>query len=72
MISFADWTSLFNYQTSYEWAYNNATRRFMEDRGHITAWLQNGSSIQAVRRLANGTFEAAGEPRQMDSGGFAT
>lgn len=44
---------------------------FMEGKGHITGWLQNGSSIQAVRRLPNGTFEAAGEPRQQDSGGFA-
>ncbi|KAK8008069.1 gamma-glutamyltranspeptidase [Apiospora marii] len=58
-------------QTSYEWEYDNATVSFMEGRGHITGWLQNGSSIQAVRRLPNGTFEAAGEPRQQDSGGFA-
>lgn len=58
-------------QTSYEWEYDNSTVAFMEERGHITAWLQDGSSVQAVRRLPNGTFEAAGEPRQKDSGGFA-
>ncbi|KAK8123201.1 Gamma-glutamyltranspeptidase [Apiospora sp. TS-2023a] len=58
-------------QTSYEWEYGNSTVAFMEERGHITAWLQDGSSVQAVRRLPNGTFEAAGEPRQRDSGGFA-
>ncbi|KEY74947.1 hypothetical protein S7711_01296 [Stachybotrys chartarum IBT 7711] len=59
-------------QTSYEWEYDNGTVSFMEKRGHITGWLQDGSSIQAVRRLTNGTFEAVGEPRQQDSGGFAT
>jgi gamma-glutamyltranspeptidase/glutathione hydrolase len=58
-------------QTSYEWEYDNATIAFMEERGHVTGWLQNGSSMQAIRRLANGTFEAVGEPRQQDSGGFA-
>ncbi|KAK7985830.1 hypothetical protein PG988_003452, partial [Apiospora saccharicola] len=55
-------------QTSYEWEYDNSTVAFMEERGHITAWLQDGSSVQAVRRLPNGTFEAAGESRQRDSG----
>ncbi|KAK8071579.1 gamma-glutamyltransferase [Apiospora saccharicola] len=58
-------------QTSYEWEYDNSTVAFMEERGHITAWLQDGSSVQAVRRLPNGTFEAAGESRQRDLGGFA-
>jgi len=51
--------------------YNNATVAFMNDRGHKVVWVPQGySSAQAIRWLWNGTWEAVGEPRQLDSGGF--
>jgi gamma-glutamyltranspeptidase/glutathione hydrolase len=51
--------------------YNNATVAFMKDRGHKVVWVPQGySSAQAIRWLWNGTWEAVGEPRQLDSGGF--
>lgn len=57
---------------SFEYAYNNETVAFMESLGHTVQWVAPGSSTsQALRRLENGTFEAAGEPRQLASGGFA-
>jgi gamma-glutamyltranspeptidase / glutathione hydrolase len=57
---------------SFEWAYDNETVAFMKSRGHNVTWVAPGqSSAQGLRRLGNGTFEAAGEPRQKDSGGFA-
>ncbi|KAF2447856.1 gamma-glutamyltranspeptidase [Karstenula rhodostoma CBS 690.94] len=53
-------------------AYDNATIAFMRGRGHNVTWMPQGySSAQALRMCWNGTFEAAGEPRQRDSGGFA-
>lgn len=57
---------------SFEYAYDNSTVAFMESLGHTVQWVAPGSSTsQALRRLENGTFEAAGEPRQLASGGFA-
>lgn len=59
-------------QVSFEWAYDNKTVDFMKSLGHNVTWLASiGSSAQAVRLLPNGTFEAAGEPRQANSGGLA-
>lgn len=53
-------------------AFDNGTIAFMKSRGHNVTWMPQGfSSAQAVRLVWNGTFEAAGEPRQKDSGGFA-
>ncbi|KIW01674.1 gamma-glutamyltransferase [Verruconis gallopava] len=57
---------------SFEYAYNNATVQFMKDHGHNVSWVAPGASTaQALRLLPNGTFEAAGEPRQLNSGGYA-
>lgn len=57
---------------AFEYAYNNETVAFMQSLGHTVEWVASGSSTaQALRRLQNGTFEAAGEPRQLASGGFA-
>ncbi|MCJ1286614.1 hypothetical protein MMC26_005960 [Xylographa opegraphella] len=51
--------------------YDNATVAFMRGRNHTVLWVPPGySSAQAARLLWNGTWEAAGEPRQHDSGGF--
>jgi gamma-glutamyltranspeptidase/glutathione hydrolase len=55
-----------------EYGFNNATAEFLQGRGHNITWVQAGQSAsQGIRRLVNGTFEAAGEPRQKNSGGFA-
>ncbi|CAD6593900.1 MAG: hypothetical protein ASARMPRED_008177 [Alectoria sarmentosa] len=57
---------------SFEYAYSNETTAFMSSLGHNVTWVAPGlSTAQGLRRLPNGTFEAAGEPRQHDSGGFA-
>ncbi len=59
-------------QIAFEYAYNNETVDFMISRGHNVTWMAPGSSsAQSLRRLENGTFEAAGEPRQLNSGGYA-
>jgi len=59
-------------QVSFEYAYDNETVAFMKSLGHNVTWVAPGqSAAQAIRRLTNGTFEAAGEPRQLNSGGYA-
>lgn len=59
-------------QVSFEYAYDNSTVAYMKSLGHVVTWVAPGqSTAQGVRLLANGTFEAAGEPRQVASGGFA-
>ena len=64
-------------QVSFEWSglnvvgYSNETTAFLKGLGHnVTFEAPGGSTAQALRRLVNGTFEAAGEPRQYASGGF--
>lgn len=58
---------------TFDYAYDNETTAFMKSLGHNITWAApfGTSSAQCIRRLPNGTFEAAGEPRQLDSGGFA-
>ncbi|GLA89218.1 hypothetical protein AtubIFM56815_003690 [Aspergillus tubingensis] len=59
-------------RVTFEYDYDNETVSFMEARGHNVTWVGPGeSTAQAIRVLPNGTFDAAGEPRQADSGGFA-
>ncbi|KAE8389768.1 gamma-glutamyltranspeptidase [Aspergillus alliaceus] len=59
-------------QVRFEYTYDNETVAFMKTRGHNVTWVAPGdSTAQAIRVLPNGTFDAAGEPRQLDSGGFA-
>lgn len=59
-------------QVSFEWGFDNSTTAYMEELGHNVTWVKEGqSAAQGLRRLGNGTFEAAGEPRQKNSGGFA-
>ena len=58
-------------QVSFEYAYNNETVAYMASLGHNVTWIAPGqSTAQGLRRQPNGTFEAAGEPRQHASGGF--
>ena len=61
---------------SFEWpgfgtpGYSNETTAFMARLGHNVTFIAPGqSSMNALRRLPNGTFEAAGEPRLHNSGG---
>ena len=59
-------------QTTFEYAYDNQTVAYMKSLGYNVTWVAPGqSTAQALRLLPNGTFEAAGEPRQKSSGGFA-
>jgi gamma-glutamyltranspeptidase/glutathione hydrolase len=56
---------------SFEWGFDNATTAFLKEIGANVTWVApGGSTAQGLRRLGNGTFEAAGEPRQRNSGGF--
>lgn len=59
-------------QILFEYAYNNGTVASMKERAHNVSWIANRglSSAQSLRKLSNGTFEAAGEIRQANSGGF--
>ncbi|KKA26468.1 hypothetical protein TD95_003735 [Thielaviopsis punctulata] len=58
--------------TSFETTFDNATVDYLHRIGHNVSWVAPGqSTAQAVRLLPNGTFEAAGEPRQLSSGGYA-
>ncbi|KAJ0418095.1 gamma-glutamyltranspeptidase-domain-containing protein [Aspergillus carlsbadensis] len=59
-------------RVQFEYGFDNATVAFMRERGHNVTWMAPGTSTaQAIRMLRNETFDAAGEPRQRDSGGFA-
>jgi len=59
-------------QTSLEYAYNNVTAAYLAAEGHNISYIAPGqSTAQTIRILPNGTFQAAGESRQVNSGGFA-
>lgn len=59
-------------QAIFEFAYDNSTVAFMESRGHNVTWTAPSfSEAQAIRVLPNGTFDAAGEPRQHNSAGHS-
>jgi gamma-glutamyltranspeptidase/glutathione hydrolase len=58
-------------QVSFEYGFDNGTTAFLQSLGANVTWIAPGqSTAQGLRRLGNGTFEAAGEPRQKNSGGF--
>lgn len=57
---------------TFEYAYDNQTVAYLHSLGANVSWIAPGqSAAQGIRRLFNGTFEAAGEPRQINSGGYA-
>lgn len=59
-------------QVTFEYAFDNSTTAFLKNLGANVTWVAPGSSsAQGLRLLGNKTFEAAGEPRQKNSGGFA-
>jgi gamma-glutamyltranspeptidase/glutathione hydrolase len=52
--------------------YSNQTTAYFKEIGANVAFTAvGGSTAQAIRVLENGTFEAAGEPRQLNSAGYA-
>jgi gamma-glutamyltranspeptidase/glutathione hydrolase len=59
-------------RTEFEWSFDNSTVESMRMKAHNVTWTsQYISDVHGVRRLWNGTFEAAAEPRQLNSGGLA-
>lgn len=59
-------------RVTFEYTYNNETVNFMKSLGANVTWVALGqSSAQVIRRLSNGTFDAASEPRLFNSGGYA-
>ncbi|KJZ78670.1 hypothetical protein HIM_02061 [Hirsutella minnesotensis 3608] len=59
-------------RVEFEYDYDNSTVAFMKSLNHNVTWVApRQSTAQSLRLLPNGTFEAAGEPRQKNSGGFA-
>ncbi|KAM5343568.1 hypothetical protein ACJ41O_012105 [Fusarium nematophilum] len=60
-------------QVTFEYTFDNSTVAYLKEIGCNVTWVAPGqSTAQALRRLLDGSFEAAGEPRQANSGGFAT
>ena len=56
---------------TFEYAFDNRTVASMESKGHNVTWVAPGaSSVQGIKRLWDGVFEAASEPRQKNSGGL--
>ncbi|KAI9047506.1 hypothetical protein LZ554_008223 [Drepanopeziza brunnea f. sp. 'monogermtubi'] len=52
--------------------YSNQTTAYIASTGAAINFVAvGGSTAQGLRILPNGTFEAAGEPRQLDSAGYA-
>ncbi|RFU24183.1 hypothetical protein B7463_g12156, partial [Scytalidium lignicola] len=57
-------------RTTFEWSFDNATVRQMQSKGHAVEWVgENQSAVQGLKMHGNGTFEAAGDPRQKNSAG---
>jgi gamma-glutamyltranspeptidase / glutathione hydrolase len=55
-----------------EWSFSNDTSLYLAVLAHpILRVTQNLGTAQVVKRWPNGTFDAAGEPRQVGSGGVA-
>jgi gamma-glutamyltranspeptidase/glutathione hydrolase len=58
-------------QVSFEYGFDNGTTAYLKGLGANVTWVAPGqSTAQGLRRLGDGRFEAAGEPRQRNSGGF--
>jgi gamma-glutamyltranspeptidase/glutathione hydrolase len=57
--------------TSLEWAFDDETARSLEERGHEVVWTKlNLSAVQGLALGEDGVFDAAGESRQLNSGGY--
>jgi gamma-glutamyltranspeptidase/glutathione hydrolase len=54
-----------------EYEFDNRTAAGLMERKHNVTWVKPGlSAVQGIRRLEDGSFEAASEPRQKNSGGL--
>ncbi|KFG81769.1 hypothetical protein MANI_118548 [Metarhizium anisopliae] len=54
-----------------EYGFDAETAAGLGERKHNITWVRPGlSAVQGIRRLRDGSFEAASEPRQKNSGGF--
>lgn len=63
---------LFPATTTFEENFQERLVKAMGEKGHNVTWVgRHLSAVQGVRRFWNGTFEAAGEPRQVNSGGLS-
>lgn len=52
--------------------YDNATTAYLKGLGvNVTFVAPGESAVQAIRRLTNGTFDAAGDPRVAAGGGLS-
>ena len=57
--------------TTFEITFDNATVESMRERMHKVLYVgEHQSAVQGVRMFADGSFEAASDPRQVDSGGL--
>lgn len=56
----------------FEYSFDNDTVASMAAKGHNVTWVAPGaSSVQGIRQLWTGIFEAASETRQKNSGGLS-
>lgn len=59
-------------QVEFDYTFDNNTVDFMKGREHNVTWVNPCIAlVQAVRRLPNGTFEAAGDPCLHNGAGYA-
>lgn len=59
-------------QVQFEWSFDNGTVDAMAEKGHKPVWVRLGvSAVQGIQRLWDGSFDAVGEPRQINSGGIS-
>ncbi|CAK7269761.1 hypothetical protein SEPCBS119000_003735 [Sporothrix epigloea] len=59
-------------QVTFELLFDNSTVASMAARGHNVTWTSTyASAAQGIRVLPGGVFEAASEPRQLNSGGYS-
>lgn len=49
--------------------YNKTVVEYLSGKGHNITWFDSLGMSQSIRLLRDGTVEAVGEPRQMNSGG---
>jgi gamma-glutamyltranspeptidase / glutathione hydrolase len=55
--------------TTFEYAYDNSTTAFFSQLGYNASWVAPGLSIAQAVLERGGVFEAATDPRRIDSGG---
>lgn len=59
-------------QMMFDWTYDNSTVAAMQSRGHNVTWVSPGFAlVQAIKRLPNGTFDAASDPNLAAGGAFS-